>query len=115
MERRSRNTLIINIIITKLAQGLQTEFGVSGISVSGPGWVKVHQRSPGNHPSGLVVKRPPVEREMQVWTLAFPGSSCTGTPVTALPGAWRDRVSAGTGWSVSRLEITVPVGLGVKH
>ena len=33
----------------------------------------------------------------------FPGSSLTsdlkiGTPVAALPGAWRRRVSAGTGW-----------------
>ena len=33
----------------------------------------------------------------------FPGSSHTsglkiGTPVSALPGAWRYRVSAGTGW-----------------
>ena len=33
----------------------------------------------------------------------FPGSSHTsdlkiGTPVATLPGAWRYRVSAGTGW-----------------
>ena len=33
----------------------------------------------------------------------FPGSSHTsdfkiGTPVATLPGAWRSRVSAGTGW-----------------
>ena len=33
----------------------------------------------------------------------FPGSSHTsnleiGTPVATLPGAWRFRVSAGTGW-----------------
>ena len=39
----------------------------------------------------------------------FPGSSHTsdlqiGTPVATLPGAWRYRVSAGTGWpSVSIL------------
>ena len=55
---------------------------------------------------GLVVRRPPLERNILGLNLAcagiFLGSSHTsdskiGTPVTTLPGAWRYRVSAGTG------------------
>ena len=55
---------------------------------------------------GLVVRRPPREREIPGSNPAgagiFSGSSHTsdskiGTPVATLPGAWRYRVSAGTG------------------
>ena len=55
---------------------------------------------------GLVVRRPPREREIPGSNPAcagiFPGSSQTsnlkiGTPVATLPGAWRYRVSTGTG------------------
>ena len=55
---------------------------------------------------GLVVRRPPRERKIPGSNPAcariFSGSSHTndskiGTPVATLPGAWRDRVSAGTG------------------
>ena len=56
----------------------------------------------------LEVRRPPRERNIPGSNPAcakffFPGSSHTsdlkiGTPVAALPGAWRYRVSAGTGW-----------------
>ena len=55
---------------------------------------------------GLVVRRPPRERKIQGSNPAcagiFSGSSHTsdskiGTPVATLPGAWRYRVSAGTG------------------
>ena len=55
---------------------------------------------------GLVVRRPPRERRIPGSNPAcagiFSGSSHTsdskiGTPVAALPGAWRYRVSAGTG------------------
>ena len=55
---------------------------------------------------GLVVKRPPRERKVPGSNPAcdgiFPGSSHTsdfkiGTPVATLPGAWRYRVSTGTG------------------
>ena len=55
---------------------------------------------------GLVVRRPPRERKVQGSNPAcagiFSGSSHTsdlniGTPVATLPGAWRYRVSAGTG------------------
>ena len=55
---------------------------------------------------GLVVRRPPRERKIPGSNPAcagiFPGSSHTsdskiGTPVATLPGAWRYRVSAGTG------------------
>ena len=53
------------------------------------------------------LRRPPRERKIRgsnpacVWI--FPGSSHTsdlkiGTPVATLPGAWRYRVSTGTGW-----------------
>ena len=62
---------------------------------------------------GLVVRRPPRERKIPGSNPAcagiFSGSSHTydskiGTPVATLPGAWRYRVSAGTGWpSVSIL------------
>ena len=57
---------------------------------------------------GLVVRRPPQERKVPSSNPAgagiFSGSSHTsdskiGTPVATLPGAWRYRVSAGTGWS----------------
>ena len=56
---------------------------------------------------GLVVRRPPRERKVLGSNPAcaeiFSGSSHTsdlniGTPVSTLPGAWRYRVSAGTGW-----------------
>ena len=55
---------------------------------------------------GLVVRRPPREREIPGSNPAcagiFSGSSHTsdlkiGTPVATLPGAWRYRVSTGTG------------------
>ena len=55
---------------------------------------------------GLVVRRPPRERKIPGSNPAcagiFPGQSHTsdlktGTPVATLPGAWRYRVSAGTG------------------
>ena len=55
---------------------------------------------------GLVVRRPPRERKVPDSNPAcagiFSGSSPTsdfksGTPVATLPGAWRYRVSAGTG------------------
>ena len=55
---------------------------------------------------GLVVRRPPRERKIPGSNPAcdgiFSGSSPTsdfkiGTPVATLPGAWRYRVSAGTG------------------
>ena len=53
------------------------------------------------------LRRPPRERKIPGLNLAcagiFPGSSHTSdlqisTPVATLPGAWRYRVSAGTGW-----------------
>ena len=56
---------------------------------------------------GLVVRRPPRERKVLGLNPAcagiFSGSSHTsdlkiGIPVATLPGAWRYRVSAGTGW-----------------
>ena len=55
---------------------------------------------------GLVIRRPPRERKIPGSNPAcagiFSGSSHTsdsktGTPVATLPGAWRYRVSAGTG------------------
>ena len=55
---------------------------------------------------GLVVRRPPPERKIPGSNPAcagiFSGSSHTsdfkiGTPVVTLPGAWRYRVSTGTG------------------
>ena len=55
---------------------------------------------------GLVVRRPPRERKVPGSNPAcagiFSGSSHTsdlniGTPVATLPGAWRYKVSAGTG------------------
>ena len=54
---------------------------------------------------GLVVRRPPRERRSRVRIPLepdFSGSSHTsdfkiGTPVATLPGAWRYRVSTGTG------------------
>ena len=60
----------------------------------------------GNRLVGLVVRRPPRERKVPGSHPAcggiFSGSSHTsdlniGTPVATLPGAWRYRVSAGTG------------------
>ena len=59
-----------------------------------------------HHLVGLVVRRPPRERKIPGSNPAcagiFSGSSHTsdfkiGTPVATLPGAWRYRVSAGTG------------------
>ena len=56
---------------------------------------------------GLVVKASASRAEGPGFKSAcagiFPGSSHTsdfkiGTPVATLPGAWRYRVSAGTGW-----------------
>ena len=61
----------------------------------------------GNRLVGLVVRRLPRERKVPGSNPAcagiFSGSSHTsdlniGTPVATLPGAWRYRVSAGTGW-----------------
>ena len=55
---------------------------------------------------GLVVRRPPRDRKVQGSNPAcegiFSGSSHTsdfkiGTPLATLPGAWRYRVSTGTG------------------
>ena len=55
---------------------------------------------------GLVVRRPPWERKIlgshPNCARIFSGSSHTsdskiGTPVATLPGAWRYRISAGTG------------------
>ena len=55
---------------------------------------------------GQVVRRPPRERKIPgsnpAWAGIFSGSSHTsdlkiGTPVATLPGAWRYRVSTGTG------------------
>ena len=60
---------------------------------------------PPHRPSGS--RRLPRERKIPGSNPAcagiFQGSSHTsdlkiGTPVVTLPGAWRDRVSAGTGW-----------------
>ena len=57
--------------------------------------------------AGLVVRRPPRERKIPgsnpTCAGIFSGSNHTsdfkiGTPVATLPGAWRERVSAGTGW-----------------
>ena len=55
---------------------------------------------------GLVVRASDLRAEdpgLKSCTEIFPGSSHTsdleiGTPVSILPGAWRYRVSAGTGW-----------------
>ena len=64
------------------------------------------------HLVGLVVRRPPRERKIPDSNPAcggiFSRSSHTsdskiGTPVATLPGAWRYRVSAGTGVSILRL------------
>ena len=53
------------------------------------------------------LRRPPWERKIQgsnpAWAGIFQGSGHTsdfkiGTPVATLPGAWRYRVSTGTGW-----------------
>ena len=66
-----------------------------------------------NRLDGLVVRCPPWERKIPGSNPAcvgiFSGSSHTidlniGTPVATLPGGWRNKVSAGTGWpSVSIL------------
>ena len=62
--------------------------------------------SSGSSLVGLVVRRPPRERKVPGSSPAcdgiFSGSSHTsdfkiGTPVATLPGAWRYRVSTGTG------------------
>ena len=62
--------------------------------------------SKGDRLTGLVVRRPPRERKIPGSNPAcagiFFGSSYSsdlkiGTPVATLPGAWRYRVSAGTG------------------
>ena len=59
-----------------------------------------------HHLVGLVVRRPPRERKITASNPACPGifsgsshtsDSKIGTPVATLPGAWRYRVSAGTG------------------
>ena len=52
---------------------------------------------------GLVVKASALREEDPAFAVIFPGSSRTsdlkiGTPVATLPGAWRKRVSAATGW-----------------
>ena len=56
---------------------------------------------------GQVVRRPPRERKIPGSNPACAGifsesshtsDSKTGTPVATLPGAWRYRISAGTGW-----------------
>ena len=64
-------------------------------------------------PTGTVISRRSLERKSLGSNPAcagiFSGSSHTsdiqiGTPVATLPGAWRSRVSVGTGWpSVSTL------------
>ena len=65
-------------------------------------------RSCDTHTASLAewLRRPPRERKIPGWNPAcagiFPGSSHTsdfkiGTPVATLPGAWRYRVSTGTG------------------
>ena len=60
----------------------------------------------GNRLVGLVVRRPPPEQKVPgsnpAFAGIFSGSSHTsdlkiGTPVATLPGAWRYRVSTGTG------------------
>ena len=71
------------------------------------GWYHGGRRpSSDNRLVGLVVRRPPRERKIPASNPAcaglFSGSSHTsdfkiGTPVATLPGAWRYRVSAGTG------------------
>ena len=70
------------------------------LCVLGPGLMKYRL-------VGLVVRRPPRERKIPGSNPAcdgiFSGLSHTsdskiGTPVATLPGAWRYRVSAGTGW-----------------
>ena len=73
------------------------------IASSKPFWVEflAHDRL-----VGLVVRRPPPERKVPGSNPAcagiFSGSSHTsdlkiGTPLATLPGAWRYRVSTGTG------------------
>ena len=61
---------------------------------------------------GLVVRHPPREWKIPglnpactgiFWGLSHTSDSKTGTPVATLPGAWRYRVSAGTGPGVSML------------
>ena len=78
---------------------------LSTASPSGPE-LTVRQTVPWLSLVGLVVRRPPRERKVPGSNPAcagiFLGSSHTsdlkiGTPVATLPGAWRYRVSAGTG------------------
>ena len=70
------------------------------------GCARVSLFLPSDRLVGLVVRRPPRERKIPGSNPAcagiFSGSSQTsdfkiGTPVATLPGAWRYRVSAGTG------------------
>ena len=72
-----------------------------GVVVGGGGVVHVSYRL-----VGLVVRRPPLQRKIPGSNPAcagiFSGSSHTsdlqiGTPVATLQGAWRYRISAGTG------------------
>ena len=117
MEKRSRNTLIIIIIIIVFAPSHQrgetvhVENKTGGETVFGR-----KQTCQGNDVLfvlglvGLVVRRPPRQRKIPGSNHAcagiFLGSSHTSdkkidTPVATLPGAWRYRVSAGTGRPVS--------------
>ena len=58
---------------------------------------------PGDRLVGLVVKASASRAEDPGFEGIFSGSSHSshlksGTPVATLPGAWRNRVSDGTGW-----------------
>ena len=95
---------------TRLLSGRQTCVVVSSIL-----WITVHVHKIQaplpylfHRLVGLVERRPPREWKIPGSNLdcagIFPGSSHTsdlkiGTPVATLPGAWRYRVSAGTGWT----------------
>ena len=72
-----------------------------------PSTCKFTASTTSDRPVGLVVRRPPRERKIPGSNPAcvgiFSGSSHTsdlkiGTPMATLPGSWRYRLSAGTGW-----------------
>ena len=80
--------------------------GFGGAEGGGSTCLQHAQCPPRDRLLGLVVRRPPRERKIPGSNPAcaeiFPGSSHTsdlkiGTPVATLSGAWRYRVSAGTG------------------
>ena len=67
-----------------------------------------HRACPSDCLVGLVVRHPPRERKIlglnpacaRIFSkLSHTSDSKIGTPVATLSGAWRYRVSAGTGWS----------------